>query len=455
MNAYAYCGRLKRGCIFSLLLIWSIGGGACAPSLLKNGTLDTLRIQKVLKETQNLRQLSFKTEVPLEIFSPQEMQEYFENEFRKEYPGERLNQLEKAYHRLGFLHKGQKLHELYSTFKASAVVGIYDDVLKKIFLLNAPPTHSFTIDLIQSLSSRDSVSEMVLSHEAVHALQDQHFNLNHITELTEKNQDFAWATSALIEGDADYASQGILNPLIIPDRRKKGYLEIPEPFLVDETLSQTPKILTLPFIFQYLYGAGFLKALTDSAPQKPYQKVNQAFKDLPQSTEQIIHPQKYLFQRDLPTPVSLDSLKPFFPSHTLLHEDTFGQLLFGIWVDARLDLATAYKVSQGWDGDRYLVFENPQTLQTLFLHLSIWDSQIDAIQYVKACKQSLEKKSVSFPSTEKDHDTYFSWNSPTEEGYLQRKQKAVFYAEGLSKNEIESIRFPVETLLEKLLESCK
>ncbi|MEK7485882.1 MAG: hypothetical protein AABZ60_16290 [Planctomycetota bacterium] len=428
------------GKVFGLLIFLS----GCSGNLLKNGEIDPNRADFVIKKTQAIRHLKLKKEIPIKLVSKEEMKAFFEKEFQNDYPAEKLQHLEKAYKKLGVLEPEENLFELLTSFKSEEVVGIYDDEEKEIHLLKNPKSPGITINLVQALSNHDSITDMILAHELTHGLQDQHFDLKRITDLCKDNDDLDLATSALIEGDADYASQSMLNPLLIPDRRKLGYLEIPDAFLEEEMMRTAPRFLVVPFIFQYLYGAGFIvqlaKSSIDPREESSFDRINQAFKDLPQSTEQIIDPKKYLFQRDNPTPVSLEALKQKLSSYTLLHENTMGQLLMGVWISDILSLATGYQASDGWDGDRYMVLEDPQSKRLVFVQFSIWDGEIDAIQYANAYSQMVSKKTPSFKQTHQESDIEMEWTDSQQKIYLLRTQNKVAILDGITAQELESIK---------------
>src|SRR5690606_7805704 len=119
----------------------------CNSSLLKDGELDPNRVQTVLKKTEEIRELSFKKEIPIKIVNRDELRDYFEKEHQKEFPGEKLLDLEKTYKKICFLAPEDNLNELMNQFKAEEVVGVYDDVAKEIYLLKNPKSPGITISL--------------------------------------------------------------------------------------------------------------------------------------------------------------------------------------------------------------------------------------------------------------------------------------------------------------------
>jgi hypothetical protein len=408
--------------------------------------LNQSRIDFVINQTQQIRNLSLKKKIEIKIFNKEQLRAYFEKEFQEEYPEEKLKNLEKAYKKIGLIPQDANLLALLSDFKADEVVGIYDDVTKEIYLVNEARSNSFSIELVQLLAGRDSISDMVLSHEMTHALQDQHFDLKRIGELCQNNQDFDLATSALIEGDADYTSQGLLNPLIIPDHRRLGYLELPEAYLTDETLRKSPKFLVIPFVFQYLYGAGFIHSLIHTGPASAnrFDRINAAFANLPKSTEQIIHPKKYHFQPDQPTPVTLAKVKALLPNTLkVLEEETMGQLIMGVWVAEHLGTNWGYRVSEGWDGDRYAVLEDPASGRLIYVQLAVFDAEIDSIQYFDACKLMVPQRNPNFVLQRSKGDWLAEFVHQDQRAYIKRIGTRVAFVDGVSAKELDALREPL------------
>ena len=61
------------------------------------------------------------------------------------------------------------------------------------------------------MAQRDITGEMILAHELTHALQDQHFHLEHMMDAVKDNDDRDLALKALAEGDATLSGFGYVN----------------------------------------------------------------------------------------------------------------------------------------------------------------------------------------------------------------------------------------------------
>ncbi|KPK10021.1 MAG: hypothetical protein AMJ56_09255, partial [Anaerolineae bacterium SG8_19] len=84
--------------------------------------------------------------------------------------------------------------------------------------------------------------------------------------------------------------------------------------------------------------------------------MNVAWQNLPQSTEQIIHPDRYL-AGDLPEIVALPPLTDTLGiGWTRLEEATLGEFLLREYLGQQLDETEVETAATGWGGDRYAVY---------------------------------------------------------------------------------------------------
>jgi hypothetical protein len=141
-----------------------------------------------------------------------------------------------------------------------------------------------------------------------------------------------------------------------------------------KTLREAPPIIAESMTFPYLRGMVFCARLTNEGGWKA---VDEAYRDPPVSTEQIIHPEKFRDKVDLPMIVDLGELKPGAPWKEL-GRNVLGELQTSIMLGRQGARAAA-----GWDGDRYAVFETPEKRLGL-VWVSTWDSPDDAREFAHA-----------------------------------------------------------------------
>ena len=90
--------------------------------------------------------------------------------------------------------------------------------------------------------------------------------------------------------------------------------------------------------------------------------VNAAYLDPPVSTEQVLHPEKYIgTPRDVPRDVRVPDLgEDLGEGWRLVAQDVLGELILGAHLDRYLpDTQEALVAAAGWDGDRAMWLEVP------------------------------------------------------------------------------------------------
>jgi hypothetical protein len=126
--------------------------------------------------------------------------------------------------------------------------------------------------------------------------------------------------------------------------------------------------------------------------QGSWERLNQVYANPPESTEQILHPERYL-EGDAPTLVTLDADavaaaladggSPWEPTY----DNVLGEFQLGLWLKHHLGQGgkparMAEAAAEGWDGDRLYAFERDG--QLVAVQLSVWDSPQEAREFADA-----------------------------------------------------------------------
>jgi hypothetical protein len=145
-------------------------------------------------------------------------------------------------------------------------------------------------------------------------------------------------------------------------------------------------------MFPYLLGHEFVYYLYQ---QGGWEAVNYAYSNLPTTTEQILHPEKYV---DGEGPVVVNDLPLsgiLSPEWRLLKQEVLGEwesfllLAYGSDEAAQLADEVAFIAVEGWEGDTYQVYYNGETDQTLLTAHWIWETAADANEFYAALNNSL------------------------------------------------------------------
>jgi hypothetical protein len=321
------------------------------------------------REVTKIRGLTFLRPVDYEIVTRDEIRQIVEEKIAQQYSEAELENMSIGLAAMGVLDPNYPLRTKLIDLLSEQVAAFYDQHRHKLFMFREA-----------NLSKMEN--RIVLVHELVHALQDQHFDLKGLPLEVKDNDDKALAASALVEGDATLVmTEYMLRHSSIGNWRDQVLAAISQDM---GELQKAPLYLREMLIFPYIQGQQFCTTLHT---QGGYARVSAAFKHPPSSTSLILHPEKYIEEsREEPVSVTFESTK-LDGSEAILNNvlGEFGvRVLFTKWLDAGL----AETAALGWRGDRYLVFEGGNAL----IWKSVWANEDDAREFAKAAAEYLRKR---------------------------------------------------------------
>lgn len=213
------------------------------------------------------------------------------------------------------------------------------------------------------------------AHGLAHQWQSERLGLDGL-DLTAMDGDRRLATRALVEGDAAFLQYRLLADESLlagqTDDIRAGLAAA-----ASEDYASLPGPLQATFEFAYRQGVPFIQSLFD---QGGFAQVDGAWRQLPVSSEQILHPQRYPL--DLPIAVSLAPMAATLGQEwRLVDEDVFGEFLLRQHLSGQpltagqIDLAAT-----GWGGGRYAVYQSSDDIPLLVIRLA-WDSAEDAGEF--------------------------------------------------------------------------
>src|SRR5205823_13391664 len=243
--------------------------------------------QEVLKETSDLRQLSILRAVQSSTQSRAEIERAVVKNLDEDISPADIHAAEVTLKKLGLVPQDFQYRALMVRLLTEQVAGYYE-----------PKTRQFHLaDWIDVDGQKP-----IMAHELTHALQDQHFNLRRFEHWPKGDSDAELAAHALIEGDATLAMILYVasNPLVALAFLKS----LGASGMASVELDKAPRALRESLIFPYQDGEKWVNALYKRGG---WNEVSQAFQMLPQSTEQVIHPEKY-FAHETPVKVTLPDI---------------------------------------------------------------------------------------------------------------------------------------------------
>src|SRR6185295_539520 len=226
------------------------------------------------------------------------------------------------------------------------------------------------------------------SHEYDHALQDQHFSVFKDQKGITDQGDRILARQAVYEGDASLTMAQWAAGNLRPDELLQILGASADP-TAGAALSRAPAILRAPLQFPYTTGLNFVSA---AYGQGAWPAVDAFYGRMPESTEQILHPDKYA-AAEAPVKVTMpaDLAKRLGTGWSVPLQDTFGELQLGIWLqEGGVDQTAATAAAAGWGGDRLAVLEGPAGTWSIAMQTS-WDTDADATEFETAATTALGK----------------------------------------------------------------
>jgi hypothetical protein len=233
----------------------------------------------------------------------------------------------------------------------------------------------------------DALEQLTHAHEYMHALQDQHFSLELLDDESADSEAVA-ALSALAEGEAT-----LLQTLYLLG----GYFTLEDLGAIvtdsadDEfpVLESAPPVLANNLLFPYTSGAEFVQYLYDRGG---FAAIDDAWADPPLSTEDILHPDRYL-AGDEPQIVSSAPLtETLGAGWRMLDEEVFGEFFLREYLSQQLSNADVDVAATGWGGDRYAVYWNEEAGDIVGILDIAWDTPQDGDEFAQAFADFAESK---------------------------------------------------------------
>jgi len=372
------------------------------------------------KEMTALRGLKFTQKVVVGEYSRAELLAFIRKELEKELPKPEADKIRKALVHFGLIPADLDFYQTVIDLLGGSIAGFYHPKTKELRLIKPGEGEE-----AEDAQTRD----MTLVHELCHAAQDQNFDLNTLPIELKTNDDVVLATQALVEGDATivglkWALKDRFDAVasLITASYKSGDL--------GEGVRKVPACLRKTLAFPYGYGSEFVLALLGRA-KDDWSAVSKVFDDLPGSTEQILHPKKYFGEaRDYPQDVSIEGLEGIvaggwkLTTHNVNGE--FGTRL--VLDEFKVEKSSMRRdAAEGWDGDRYFVFENAAggLAGTWF---TTWDSEDDAKEFQAIYTTLLAAKHEGAERTPADQKVTFTKGGVT--AVLERRGADVLIIDG-------------------------
>lgn len=329
------------------------------------------KLAGVLANTAEVRGLAAPDTFPAEIISREQLRENLLALLESDYSQEEADAEALVLWLLRLIpDRDIDLYQLQLDLLSEQVLGYYDPETDELYIIS------------ESGDALTAEAEYTASHEFVHALQDEHFDLERIREYIDIDADRDLAATALVEGDATLASTLYLFQYM--DLLAAGDL-LSGASGSTEVLDNAPPYIAQLLYFPYEQGSEFVSQLYLSGG---FEAVDSALEDPPTSTEQILHPEKYTArQRDEPREVLLPEVLTAVGAgwqETVV--DTVGEFDLRFMLNEN-GASNAEGGAAGWGGARYVLLENGD--DAVVALSTVWDTPADAEEFYRQLLQTL------------------------------------------------------------------
>lgn len=348
---------------------WALAAIACGGGDDGEGPY-AAKVRENVPKIEKATGLKFKTPPVVESKPRDSVRVYLERKFNEDLPASELSGMERSYKAFGLIPTSMDLRGFMLDLLTEQVAGYYDPKAKTLYVVEG---------------GDESVTNITISHELIHALQDQHFNLDSLTQARDDN-DRLVAGQAVVEGQATLEQIGAMigsdNSITsLPGGWDRVRQMIREAQSSMPVFASAPTILQETLIFPYLTGAEFMRKFKQEA------KGQSPFTRMPVSTEQMMHTERYFESRDEPTKVVL----PAPLAGTEKYQNNLGEFETRILLYEYIkDQGSAVRGAAGWDGDRYMLIETPRG--DAIAWVTVWDTSIDAAEFFDMLDASLIKR---------------------------------------------------------------
>jgi hypothetical protein len=243
---------------------------------------------------------------------------------------ERARRAEGTLKALGIIEPGINLADQVKRLSTGNVTAFYDVKANELVVKNGQLTPFMLKTIV---------------HEMVRANYDQHFELDRPNFVTADDESgTAW--DSLVEGAASRIETRFIAALPEDDRKS---VQSEQQRVAGQLPKDLPDYVLIQYAFPYGTGPRFVDAVMNGGGAA---KVNAAFQAPPATTEQIIHPEKFLAgegARQMADPAA---------DGAVVRSGSLGQLMLTLMLAQVLESGDAESAADGWGADRYVAWQN-------------------------------------------------------------------------------------------------
>ncbi|MFN7924314.1 MAG: hypothetical protein U0Q16_29700 [Bryobacteraceae bacterium] len=333
--------------------------------------------QEILSKLSEITGLAVLRPVVQHNMKRSELKSYFEARIAEAVKPEEIRLEELALKKLGFVPADFDLKKTTVELMSEQAAAFYDYRKKKMVMLEE--------------TGSGMMQDLALVHELGHALADQHFNLEKFLRKSGADDDSSLARMAVMEGQATWLMSEYM-------AKRMGQSLLESPSMVDmmtrmagaggsgfPVFQSVPLYMRETLVFPYAQGMAFQQKLAEKLGKQAFTEI---FKRPPQSTQEILHADKYF--------AHVAHAKPALPQ--LANEKQWKALVEGITgeLDHQIlikQYAHSYELAaEQWTGGVYRLWENKKDRRVVLAYASSWSSEKAATDFMGIYKRVLKGK---------------------------------------------------------------
>jgi hypothetical protein len=348
------------------------------------------KIREITEFVEQWRELSLPSPLPLEFLTRTQLRDEWAADSYERETIEAIQTQQAFYRAMGLIEPDIDLLAVALEAQSAGIMGYYTPD-EKIMVIIAESVNMFAEE------------EMTFAHEYTHALQDYHFDLSSFFD-SETSADAQLAARSLPEGDARLVQDLFTMENISSDQLDYTVYR----YLFQENFQQEGVSPALGIFTYFPYSAGeYFAIYLFIEGNYSWDKVNAAYRHPPLSTEQVMHPEKYLADEQ-PVLIHLPDLMPVLGTDWReLDRNVLGEAGFLVWLIDQTDDQIAIDGAAGWGGDAYSLWVDGEN-RPLLVELSQWDSQAEAVEFTHAFTQYMTTRTGDQPATADDSTAVWS-----------------------------------------------
>lgn len=360
---------------------------------------------EVKKDVEEIRGWKFKHDVKTDVYTEAQLRTFIEKKlFEEHYAGEKLKVTETFLRMVGLIPADCDLRKTTMDVLLNQIGGFYDPDTKSFYMLDRGGYGPL-------------LTRTLVAHELTHALDDQYTNLDKLVHASTETEDAGFAIGAVVEGSATHLMMIYMQREMASGRFDASELAqtMKDEMARSELFMKAPRYFTT-LAANYLCGMYFVSngeppamprngGAAELAARSMQQRLLRLFKDMPASSEQILHPEKYWddAKRDEPVILKDEAIERLIvpAGSSIIHRSVIGELLCAILTadpdepfDVMQSANPAYwtnDAAQGWGGDRFFLVADGTDEKTAArerknprgVWVTMWDTPDDRKEFIE------------------------------------------------------------------------